>query len=301
MTKKSALRITDSETHVAINGTKRILGGLVFAAAILLGHNASAQEVDLGAANSFAILAGSTVTSTGSTVISGGNVGVYPGSAITGLLPTQVAAPYTIQYTTTAAKNAETALAAAYNTAVVLPSTSLTGLDLGTFGTTSPALTPGVYSFSSSAQLTGTLTLNGEGEADPVFIFQIGSSLTTATSSSVTMIDDGSSTPGISVFWLVGSSATLGTSTAFEGNILAQTSISLAGGATDLDGRLLAESGAVTLIDNTITAPAAEPQGTGGTGGTGGGTVPDNGSTLLLLGSALVALFAFERRFSSLS
>jgi len=82
---------------------------------------------------------------------------------------------------------------------------------------------------------------------------------------------------------------------------LAQTSISLAGGATDLDGRLLAESGAVTLIDNTITAPAAEPQGTGGTGGTGGGTVPDNGSTLLLLGSALVALFAFERRFSSLS
>jgi hypothetical protein len=71
MTKKSALRITDSETHVAINGTKRILGGLVFAAAILLCHNASAQEVDLGAANSFAILAGSTVTSTGSTVISG--------------------------------------------------------------------------------------------------------------------------------------------------------------------------------------------------------------------------------------
>jgi hypothetical protein len=114
----------------------------------------------------------------------------------------------------------------------------------------------------------------------------------------VTINDDGSSTPGISTFWQVGSSATLGTTTAFEGNILALTSITADTGATDLDGRLLARNGAVTLDDNSITAPPAEVQGQGpGGGGGGGGTVPDAASTFLLLGSALAALIAFERRF----
>jgi type VI secretion system secreted protein VgrG len=186
------------------------------------------------------------------------------------------------------ALQAQNDLTTAYNQAAGLALTAtLTGTDLG--GLT---LTPGVYFFSSSAQLTGKLTLNGEGLADPVFVFQIGSTLTTAPGSSVVTINDGdSSTPGISVFWQVGSSATLGTGTAFEGNILALTSITADTGATVLDGRLLARKGAVTLDGNNIMAPPAEVIGGGGGGG---GNVPDTGSTLLLLGFGVATLFAFK-------
>jgi type VI secretion system secreted protein VgrG len=184
------------------------------------------------------------------------------------------------------AQQAQTDLTTAYNAAAGLaPTRILTGTDLG--GLT---LTPGVYFFASSAQLTGKLTLDGQGLSDPVFVFQIGSTLTTASGSSVVTINDNdSSSPGISVFWQVGSSATLGTTTAFEGNILALASITLDTGATVLDGRLLAETGAVTLDSNTITAPPAEVVG----------GVPDTGSTLLLLGSGLATLLAFRRRFFS--
>jgi type VI secretion system secreted protein VgrG len=178
-------------------------------------------------------------------------------------------------------------LTTAYHAAAGLtPTRNLTGLDLG--GLT---LTPGVYSFSSSADLTGTLTLNDQGNPDAVFVFQIGTALTTA--GSVVTINDPSSTPGTSVFWQVGSSATLGTGSAFEGNILAADSITLVTGAADLDGRLLTETGAVTLDDNTITPPPAEVIGVEG-------SVPDTACTLLLLSSALALLFAFGRRFSLL-
>jgi len=140
--------------------------------------------------------------------------------------------------------------------------------------------------FSSSAQLTGTLTLNGEGLADPLFVFQIGSALTTATGSSVVTENDGGSlTPGISVYWQVGSSATLGTTTAFEGNILALTSITADTGAS-VEGRLLAETGTVTLDNNTISELS---------GKTVSG-VPDMGDTLLLLGLGIASLVTFGRR-----
>jgi hypothetical protein len=112
----------------------------------------------------------------------------------------------------------------------------------------------------------------------------------------VTINEGNSTTPGISTFWQIGSSATLGTTTAFEGNILALTSITMDTGASDLDGRLLARNGAVTLDDNSITAPPAEVQGTGGGGNGGGGTAPDTGSTLLLLGFGLAGLIAFGQR-----
>jgi type VI secretion system secreted protein VgrG len=249
------------------------------AAAILLRLNATSIEVDLGTANNFAVLAGSTVTSTGPTVINGGNVGVSAGSAITGFPPGTVDVPYTIHAADAVAAQAQTDLTTAYNQAAGLPVFQiLTGQDLGGL-----ILTPGVYFFASSAQLTGTLTLNGEGLADPVFVFQIGSTLTTASNSSVVMTNDGGSfTPGISVFWQVGSSATLGTGTAFEGNILALTSITANTGATILDGRVLARNGAVTLDGNNIMAPPAENV-----------NVPDTGSTLLLLGAGLTALLGF--------
>jgi type VI secretion system secreted protein VgrG len=151
-------------------------------------------------------------------------------------------------------------------------------------------LLPGVYFFASSAQLTGQLTLDNQGNPDAVFVFQIGSTLTTASGSSVVTINDGdpsTSHPGISVYWQVGSSATLGTTTAFEGNILAKASITDDGGST-VQGRLLAETAAVTLNDTTINVPPAEVQS--------GAGVPDTGSTLLLLGSGLTTLLAFRRR-----
>ena len=209
---------------------------------------AKANTINLGTAGDFAVLAGSTVTNTGSSVINGGSVGVSPGTAITGFPPGTVASPYTTHSNDAAAIQAQEDLTAAYNTAAGLaPTQTLTGLDLG--GMT---LTPGVYFFSSSASLTGTLTLNDQNNPNAQFVFQIGSTLTTATSSTVTTINGGSK-PGSSVFWQVGSSATLGTSTAFEGHILANTSITLDTGANIIGGSALARNGAVTLDGNNIT------------------------------------------------
>lgn len=261
--------------------------GVVLAAGLLfLDRDALAGDVDLGKANNFAVLAGSTITNTGSTIINGGDVGLSPGTAITGFPPGVVSFPYTIHAADAVALMAKADLTTAYNAAAGLALTKdLTGQDLG--GLT---LTPGVYFFSSSAQLTGTLTLNDQGNPDAVFVFQIGSTLTTASDSSVVSIND-PSTPGISVFWQVGSSATLGTGTDFQGNILADTSITANTDVT-VDGRLLAETGAVTLDEDTITAPPAEKMGVGGGGG--GPSVPEGGSTLLLLG--LGTLFAFAQR-----
>jgi hypothetical protein len=276
-------------------------GSLIASAMTLLHLTATAQEVDLGTANNFEVLSAAGITSTGGTVING-SIGTSPitGAAITGLIASQVNGTiYTVNSAGPAGSvmnpgllsTAKGDLTTAYNQAAGLAST---GALPGTIGNLT--LTPGVYTFSSSALLTGTLTLNDEGLTDPVFVFQIGSSLTTATGISVVEENLGPGTiPGTSVFWQVGSSATLGTSTAFDGNILAYTSITADTGATDLDGRLLAMGGggvggAVTLDDNTLTAPPAEVQGSGF-------SAPDTGSTLLLLGSGLTSLFAFARRF----
>jgi hypothetical protein len=256
---------------------------------IFLHVNANPIDVNLGTANNFAVLAGSTITSTGASVINGGDVGLTPGTAITGFPSATITPPYMTHVADGVALQAQNDLATAYKTAAGLaPNQILTGQDLG--GLT---LTPGVYFFASSAQLTGVLTLNNEGNPDAVFVFQIGSTFTTASDGSVITINDGSIpdlTPGISVFWQIGSSATLGTGTDFEGNILANTSITADTGAT-IDGRLLAENGAVTLDDNTITAPSAEV--------VGGTPVPDHGSTLLLLGCSCSMLCAFRRRVIS--
>jgi Ice-binding-like len=272
------------------NSSQRMTMSLGFALTlVLLRVNADPIDVNLGTANNFAVLAGSTITSTGASVINGGNVGLSPGTAITGFPPATITPPFTTFVAEAVALQAQNDLFAAYNAAAgFAPNQTLTGQDLG--GLT---LTPGVYFFASSAQLTGVLTLNNEGNPDAVFIFQIGSTLTTASDSSVVTINAGSAagvTPGISVFWQIGSSATLGTGTDFEGNILANTSITADTGAT-IDGRLLAKNGAVTLDDNTITAPPAEV--------IGGTPVPDPGSTLLLLGSSCAVLCSFRRRLFS--
>jgi type VI secretion system secreted protein VgrG len=201
--------------------------------------SAEAATITLGSAASFAVLGASTVTNTGATTLNG-NLGVYPGSAITGL--GTITLNGTVHFADAVAGQAQADALSAYNTIAGLqPVTVLTG-DLG--GRT---LTAGVYAFTSSAQLTGALTLAGPGQ----FAFLIGSTLTTASSSSVDLIGGAN---GGNVFWDVGSSATLGTGTAFAGTILATASVTLNTGATIFDGRAIALNGAVTLDGNTVTA-----------------------------------------------
>jgi len=205
---------------------------------------ASISFVDLQTAGSFGILAGSTVTNTGLTLIVG-ELGVWPGSAVTGF-PPGIVSNGTIHLSDAVAQQAQADLVTAYNFAAGLNcQTNLTGQDLG--GLT---LTPGSYCFDSTAQLTGLLTLNGLGDPNAVFVFQIGSTLTTASASQV-LLSNG--VTGFNIFWQVGSSATLGTTTAFQGNIMALASITLNTGATIGCGSALARTGAVTLDTNVVS------------------------------------------------
>lgn len=208
---------------------------------------AAESTVNLGTTASFAVLAGTTITNTGPTTISGsvgGNIGVSPGTSITGFPPGSVS-DGTIHSADATALQAQVDLVTAYDDAASRSVTAdLTGQDLG--GMT---LTAGVYKFSSSAQLTGTLILDAQGDPEAVFIFQIGSKLTTASGSVVSLTNGARF---CRVFWQVGSSATLGTNTKFVGHVFALTSIAAQTGAT-VQGQLLARNGAVTLDNNTIT------------------------------------------------
>ena len=206
---------------------------------------------------SFAILAGSTVTNTGPSVING-NIGVSPGTAIVGFFsPGIVTAPYTIHSNDGVAIQAQIDLVAQYTDLDNRPATSnLTGRDLA--GLT---LAPGIYSYDTSAQLSGTLTLDAQNNPNAVFIINIGSTLVTGSASSVALVNGAQ---GGNVFFVVGSSATLGTDTTLTGQILALTSITLNTGADIVCGAALARNGAVTLDTNTISVctVATAPIGT---------------------------------------
>jgi len=199
----------------------------------------AATSPALGTAGTFAVLAGTTVTNTGPTTLIG-DLGVSPGTAATGFPPGLVTGMIHTG-TDAVAVQAQKDAAAAYTTAAGQPcDVTLTGQDLG-----GKTLTPGVYCFASSAQLTGQLILDGQGNPSSVFIFQIGSTLTTASNASVVLIN-GAQPCSSNIFWQVGSSATLGTRTSFTGNILALASITLNTG-TVTNGGLYAQTGAVTL------------------------------------------------------
>ncbi len=208
---------------------------------------AAATMPPLGTEQSFAVLGGSTVTNTGSSVITG-NLGVSPGSAITGFPPGVVTG---VTHAADAeALQAQTDTTAAYIDLASQACTSdSTGQDLG-----GKTLVPGVYCFSSSAQLTGALTLDAGGVSNAVWVFKAGSTLTTAVNSSVVLTNGANP---CNVFWQVGSSATLGTTTSFVGNIFALASITLNNGAS-VSGRVLARNGAVTLDNNIVTVPACD-------------------------------------------
>jgi hypothetical protein len=216
----------------------------LFAVALLLATNPLTAQISLGTATNFGVLGGSTVTNTGATTVNG-NVGVSPGSAVTGF-PPGVVVGGAIHSNDAVAMQAQNDLTVAYNNIAATPCTvDLTGQNLG--GLT---LTPGVYCFSSSAQLTGALTLDALGNANALFLFKIGSTLTTASGSSVAVINNGGNSCN-KAYWQVGSSATLGTATSFTGDILALTSITLTTGA-NTNGRALARNGAVTLDTNHV-------------------------------------------------
>ncbi len=201
----------------------------------------------LGTAGSYAALAGSAVTNTGPTSISG-NVGVSPGSSITGFPPGVVANGALHSADASASLAANDLVAAFAAVAGQACNTTLTGQDLG-----GQTLTAGVYCFADSATLTGTLTLDAQGNSAAVFVFQIGSTLTTASDARVSVINGGSN---CNAFWQVGSSASLGTTTSFVGNIMALTSISTGTGAT-VAGRLLAQNGAITMDSNSVAGCSA--------------------------------------------
>ncbi|MFZ0217169.1 MAG: ice-binding family protein, partial [Candidatus Dormiibacterota bacterium] len=190
-----------------------LLLGVALASAPLTAS--AATQPPLGTATSFGVLAGSAVTNTGPTTITG-DLGLSPGSSVTGFPPGAVNGA--THFDDAVAVTAKTDLATAYTNAAGQPCTSTLTGDLG--GRT---LVPGVYCFTSSAQLTGTLTLNGGGDPNAVFIFKVGSMLTTASNSKVSIINGGP----CGVFWQIGSSVTLGTGTDFVGTLLVNTSISL--------------------------------------------------------------------------
>ncbi|MFS8130825.1 MAG: ice-binding family protein [Candidatus Dojkabacteria bacterium] len=208
----------------------------------LAGIVTAATFINLNTADNFSILAGSTITNTGSSVING-DMGLSPGSSITGFPPGTINGTQHVSDAT--AIQAKTDLDTAYSNASGQTPNTTIATELG--GTTKGA---GIYdSADGTFGITGTLTLDAAGNPDAVFIFKTTTTLITAAASNIVLINAAQS---CNIFWQVGSSATLGANSTFKGNILAFTSITLGTGA-NVEGRVLARGAAVTLDTNNIT------------------------------------------------
>ncbi|MBB5478096.1 hypothetical protein HNR20_002601 [Micromonospora parathelypteridis] len=221
-----------------------LVGAITILAVVAAPRSARAAElpVELGAAANFAVLAGTTITSTGLSVVNG-DIGVSPGTAVTGFPPGQLNG--SLHSNDAAAVAGKSDLAIAYNDAVGRTTTAVVSDQLG--GTTK---TTGVYeSVAGTFNITGDLTLDAGGDPNAVFIFKTTTTLITGASSMVNLINGAQS---CNVFWQVGSSATLGANSTLRGNLLAFTSITV-GAALAVDGRTLAINGAVTMDTATIT------------------------------------------------
>jgi hypothetical protein len=234
--KKKYLRSITAVAAVGLTATGLMLS-------LAGGSQAAVTPITLGTADGFAVLAGGGITNTGPSVIAG-DIGTFPTTTIVGYSSiTQAGTNHAGDAVTQGAK---TDLVTAYNAAVAeSPTTTVSG-DLG--GRT---LLAGAYNSASSLGLTGTLTLDGAGNPNSIFVFQAGSTLTTASASTILLINGAQS---CNVFWQMGSSITLGTNSTIRGSLIAMQSITATTGVT-VDGRLLARNGAVTLDSNRVTKP----------------------------------------------
>ncbi len=240
-------------SNIWVNSRKH--AGLLAASFVFCSLSAFAQTVPLGTATSFGVIAAQGITSTGATIISG-DLGITPNNAssVTGFSfstpPGTGIVTGTPHFADAVAVTAKNDAQAAYNTLASRPCTATISGDLG--GRT---LAPGVYCSASSMGLTGTLTLDSLGDSNAVFIFQVGSALTTASASQILMINGGQS---CNVFWQIGSSATMGTGSSFLGNVLASSSVTMTTGSSST-GRLIGLTGAVTLDGTTVNVCALAP------------------------------------------
>ncbi len=249
-TPSSSLALSTVYTATITTGAPDLVGSALagdFVWSFTTATLACQTSVPLGSAANFEVLASSTVTNTGLTMITGGDLGLSPGYSVTGFPPGTLNPPAVMHLTDPDAAQAQLDLSIAYDYAAGLTGAALLPGDMS--GLT---LTPGLYKTSTTVMLSGgNVTLNAQGNANAVFIFQIGSTLTTLTSTQVILAGGAQAK---NIFWQVGSSATLGTNSVFKGNIMALTSITITTGV-NLEGRALASNGAVTLDSNTITAP----------------------------------------------
>jgi Ice-binding-like len=250
----------------------------IFLLAGLSAMAATVNTVNLGTADSFAVLGGSGVTNTGASVVFG-NLGVSAGGVVTGFPPGLVKG--TTSAGDAVAAQAQNDLTAAYNSAKGQScGSTLSGQNLG--GLT---LTSGVYCFGSSAFLNGTLTLDAQGDQHAFFLFLIGNSLTTASSSSIVFKNGGY---GENVFWQVGSTATLGTNTTFAGNILAFDNINLNTGASIQCGRAFSQHGGVTMDTNDVSIDTGVCEGV---------ALPEPGTATMLSLGLVLTLFGLTRKY----
>ena len=238
------LRSTKKSRILRVAGVSALSCSVMLGMVSMPSAFAAEPKVDLGTSSSYSVLGGQSVTNTGNSVLAQ-DLGVNPGTSITGFPPGLVLG--TTHATDAHSSLAQSDLVKAYDdTAGRAPTATIDG-DLA--GRT---LVGGVYKASSELELSGTLTLDAQNDPNTVWIFQVGSALTTGSASSIELINGAQA---CNVYWQVGSSATLGTASEFKGSILALTSVTVTNEA-NVEGRVLARNGSVTLDDNTFTSPS---------------------------------------------